>query len=116
MALPTNSVEINIGLNVNGIESPYQLDNVLLHIPHYFTVRGIRIDEGKYKEEKERTVVLSVVCKGNLDAVKKQLEDTAKHLEQECIAFKYEGTGYIAFNPEFKGEKVEFNNEYFINY
>ncbi len=109
-------VVVNIGLNI-GVEEPkQQLSRTLISLLGYYALDKVRTDEeGVYKGSGERTLIACFETTSS-ESLEKVLEYLCSDLKQECIAYKLNGVGAIAFNRNYEGEKFEFNEEYFINF
>lgn len=116
-----NYLEINVGLNVGSIEPSNQSYNTIEELSKMFNfgVHDFRIDTGEWwtKEEGEvveRTLVVGVDG-GKLTSLSISLilTNIAIILNQDAIAFRLNGEGYMVYNPKFEGVKVEFKEEFF---
>lgn len=105
---------INIGLENN----PF--DDVELQIIIKSTLLGyIRakvVDNGEYKGEPERTLVIRGWTKANY----KQFDALINYLNvgctQECIPYRFDGIENLKYNPDYVGEKLVFDSKYFLEY
>jgi hypothetical protein len=115
-----NTITINIGLNINNIE-PKEQEEITTHNLinlFYLAMYNTRIIEGgEWQGIKERTVI-SCFDIGDLKpfAIKLLLSWLCTELNQDAIAFKLNGEGYMAFNPLYTGEQFEFSEEMFQNF
>jgi hypothetical protein len=50
----------------------------------------------------------------DLSFITKYAEDIAFTFGQDCVALDYMGSGMLVYQAGFKGERVDFNREYFI--
>lgn len=105
-----NTIKLNIGLENN----PYEFADVLTFVNELATLNSFRQESGEYNGEPERTFVASLYSKHTEERILKQIELLTIAFTQDCIAVKINDVGYLVYNPEYKGEKFEFNNEYFI--
>ncbi len=114
------TIIVNVGLNVKDTEPQYQLDNTILTLISCFDLIDVRVrKDGEYLENSERTVVAKLRTKKDLSLVSVQelLSNVAENLEQECIAFQYEGAeGMLAYSTSFEGERMLFDEKYFKDF
>ena len=101
---------LNIGLKIQGIYSPENEQKFLSYIPN---VLRSRVDLGQYVGESEPTLIVEVEVQGALLGL--LVAALVIDCEQECIAVKYEDKGKLLYSLDFKGEKFEYNEQYFIN-
>lgn len=102
---------LNIGLNIGRTSSTIDCKEVLQYIKNTgANIFNYSIKEGEYCGIKEKTLILEV---SNLS--KKQIETLSQKLLQECIAVynKKTNSGELVYVPEFKGEKIKFDINYF---
>ena len=71
------------------------------------------VDLGQYVGESEPTLIVEVEVQGALLGL--LVAALVIDCEQECIAVKYEDKGKLLYSLDFKGEKFEYNEQYFIN-
>jgi hypothetical protein len=108
---------LNIGLNVGDAEADNQLNKTISAIIKYEHIHDIKVVEKKGSSDwaDERTLVVSI--KGDVSMGSHYYIDLCRllceELNQEAIAFMIRDRGYIAFNPNYKGEEYEFNINYF---
>lgn len=106
-----NTIKLNIGLENN----PYTYQKVVELIDWTYGKSKIsRQQTGEYNGEPERTAVFLTESSYNVNKILRAVEVLTEIFTQECIAVKINDVGYLVYNPEYKGEKFEFNNEYFI--
>ena len=106
-----NTVKLNIGLENN----PYTYQKVDAFINWTYGIpRVARQQTGEYNGEPERTAVFLTSSIDNVETILKTVETLTELFTQDCIAVKINDVGYLVYNPEYKGEKFEFSNEYFI--
>ena len=107
------NVTLNIGLENNPL-TEYDIIKILW-------ISGLaysksRIEIGEYLGKPERTLVIEA----KYIRTEKDMIDLVKGLclilKQECIGLMIGDVGYLVYNPEFKGERFDFNKDYFINY
>ena len=102
---------LNIGLNIGRTSSTIDCKEVLQYIKNMGTnIFDYSIKEGEYCGIKEKTLIIEV---SNLS--KKQIANISKEFLQECIAVynKKTNSGELVYVPEFKGEKIKFDINYF---
>lgn len=103
-------IVVNIGLKVGDSEPKEQLSKTLRELSR-FELTSVRVEEGTYKGNDERTVVAYLET-SFYDSLFKIM---AWELNQEAIAYKIDGEGKIAFNPRYEGEQFSFDQKYFID-
>lgn len=111
-----NQAVLNIGLNVGNEEAPNQLNKTISSIIKYEIIDNIKVVELKGSNwADERTLVVSI--EGDVSMGSHYYMDLCRllceELHQEAIAFMIGDRGYMAFNPNYKGEEYEFNINYF---
>ncbi len=111
-----NKIIVNVGLNVGKFEPKYQLDNTLSCLSSMFTINNVKVVIGEYEGQKERTLVAEVETGNNLGLFTYLLMMLAENLEQECIAFTYNGDGNVAHSPQMKGKEIVFNKDFFTDF
>jgi hypothetical protein len=112
------SFYLNIGLNVRNIEPQTQLSRTirgLLNNKELSSFHDIKVVESTYKGKRERT--LYVLLDNFLDCDILHLQTIismlAKDLQQESIAFYHPEHKELIYNPDYKGEKLVFDMQYF---
>lgn len=98
----------NIGLN-NNPKTTEEITQTLNKLVGRAPVKRSLID-GEYKGEVEPTLVLAYE---NERLTRVQLEILCEETTQEAIALKRDGKGRLVFNPNYKGRKFTFNQDYF---
>ena len=101
-------MSINIGMNNN----PMNKGELVNYIATEFDLMAYIFDWSEYNGAKEETFVGTINI-GNKDAVK-VAEGLCELLTQDCIAIEVGGVGHLVYNPNYKGERYEFDNQYFI--
>ena len=101
-------MSINIGMNNN----PMDKGALVNYIATNFNLMAYIFDWSEYNGDKEETFVGTINI-GKDDAVK-IAEGLCELLTQDYIAIEVNGVGHLVYNPSYKGERHEFNNEYFI--
>ena len=107
-----NTIKLNIGLENN----LYSFEEVHKIIPRYISYLNYtyRQQTGEYNGEPERTFVASFEHGASDKIILDIVEYLTTIFTQDCIAVKINDVGHLVYNPEYTGEKFEFNNEYFI--
>lgn len=100
------TVKLNIGLENN----PYDFDFIQWI---FGTSSTSRVQIGEYNGEPERTAVVLTKVENDFDVLE-HVAKMARLFTQECIAVKIDDVGYLVYNPNFEGEKFEFDQKYFI--
>jgi len=117
-----NQLELNIGLNNN----PLLVTEILEHIKY----SGIfidnleeksdyinyRVDLSEYKNEVEQTLIIEGYTAFKLSSCVDIIERLCSVLNQDCIAAKIDNNELLIYQIGYKGEKLKFNNKYFLNY
>ncbi len=106
------NIVVNVGLN----NSPADHFGTLQLLDKYIYSGGYWISSqrtGIYKGQPEPTTITQGETKLNQLQVHEALKYLCKVLTQNCIAYKFEGTGYIAQPDSYTG--IAFNNKYFLN-
>lgn len=111
-----NKIIANVGLNVGTNEPQYQLDNTLTCLSSMFTINNVKVVIGEYEGQKERTLVAELQTNANKEMATYLLMMLAENLQQECVAFTYNGDGYVAHSPQMKGKEVVFNKDFFTDF
>ena len=107
-----NTIKLNIGLENNKARFHSQVE---LRVWMFFNDLKIsRQQTGEYNGKPERTSVFLTSSKKSVETILKTVEILTELFTQDCIAVKINDVGYLVYNPEYTGEKFEFNNEYFI--
>lgn len=109
-----SKIIFNIGLNVGTEEPTEQLSNTLKalnNLYEYNDMTNIRVSENFGSWGKER--VLVVEFNSIMTSCIPYLERLCVTLKQDAIAFTFNGNGFIAYNPNYKGKRVKFNADYF---
>lgn len=103
-------IVFNIGLNNN----PYKVKEILARLNYLVddTYTSYKTGIGEYVGAEEPTLVVSY-DDPKVSSIK--LEILCMWLQQECIAYKLGGVGYMAFNPKYTGERYKFDEQFFIN-
>lgn len=103
-------LELNIGLENN----PYEIEGIMELVDKAFSLKGAEYNlvESTYLGEVEHTLAV----KGDTDThyIGMKAKALANLMTQDCIAFRYEGWGALAYNPDYEGERVKFDDSYFV--
>jgi hypothetical protein len=122
--MKTTLVTINIGLNNN----PFTAQEIAQNFQELYTNRGAIIETfealGEYVENPEPTLVIKISTDlASFIWWKSEVKDFTIIYTQECIPVRVEHTdvnGFqttkqdLIFNPEYSGERYEFDPKYFI--
>jgi hypothetical protein len=104
-------IQLNIGLNNN----PYSFEQCSRILNLMFLAES-RLDQSKWGEAVEPTVVSKITENWDLSDITTVVERLCVTLEQDAIAIKVNEVGYLVYNPSYVGERYSYNEEYFINY
>ena len=122
--MKTTLVTINIGLNNN----PFTAQEIAQNFQELYTNRGAIIETfealGEYVDNPEPTLVIKISTDlASFIWWKSEVKDFTIIYTQECIPVRVEHTdsdGFkttkqaLIFNPEYSGERYEFDPKYFI--
>lgn len=110
-----NKVILNIGLNVGNEEPTKQLNKTLQLISApLFKVVSVKVHENsEYNENGERCLVVYMNHSLPIEYLKAAIETVAELLQQQCIAVKFNGIGFLAYDENYKGERFDFVEKYF---
>lgn len=112
-----NVLELNIGLLRNTDKQENRVVGIYNNLKKDFGEHDYRIADGIGDWGKERTYVARVPLQSsNIELINTILEYMCIDFNQDAIAYMINGVGYMAFNPSYKGERYEFNIEYFEKY
>ena len=105
--------EMNVGLENNPLsgESIAKILNILF--PYQVVSR---IDDGKYRDNPERTLVCKIGHNYSLSELVQTVESWCMLFAQESIAISGESFDLLVWSPEYKGDTFKFNEEYFIRW
>jgi hypothetical protein len=115
-------IKFNIGLGNNPLTKFYsdgttpdnlQLDIFKLLMQYGYADSYYKICDGIYNDQKEYTYVGNLWLNEGLD-IDAVTEELCKAMTQECISYMATQSKLI-YNPNFEGERYEFNEEFFIN-
>ncbi|NDB59543.1 hypothetical protein EB001_13995 [bacterium] len=115
-------IKFNIGLGNNPLTKFYsdgttpdnlQLDIFKLLMQYGYAEPYYKICEGIYNDQKEYTYVGNLWLNKGLD-VDDVTEALCLTMNQECISYMATQSRLV-YNPNFEGERYEFNKEFFIN-
>lgn len=109
-------IEVNIGLNVNGIFNPTQEEDIVEILGGNLIRYRINISNDGYNEP---TFVGIIII--NLSDIIKFIENLCILLDQKYIAVRYRPVnsinhGLLIANPFLNGVKEKYNDDYFISF
>lgn len=115
-----NEIVLNIGLNdsygevvVNAFESTAsEFRKAFGHLPYLLTTQ-----QGEATNWDAEEVLLAKVQVGEMSRklLNNILEYMCFKLNQDAIAYTYNGVGFIAFNPNYEGRQYHFDKKFFKN-
>lgn len=115
-----NEIVLNIGLNDNNGEvvvnalgiTTLEFRRAFKGFPYLFTIlQGDVTDWGA-----EEVLVAKVnLCDYSRNVLNNILSYMCFKLNQDAIAYTYNGEGFIAFNPNYEGKQYRFNKKFFKN-
>ena len=106
---------INIGLKNNPFTAQQIIDRINNNKSPIFFISGSDIKSSQYKYEAESTLVIKLITREySHSTLLRYFEDLSSVLNQECIAVKTDGLNCLAYNKSYSGQKIDFNDKYFI--
>lgn len=106
-------IKLNIGLENNPLT---QSDiTKILWINGFYNMKS-RVHNGTYLGKPERTLVIEARYIRNEAQFIRVIEALCLMLTQDCIAAVAENIGSLVYDPNFTGEFIEFDKDYFVNY
>ena len=105
------NIVVNVGLNnspADHYETLRLLDKYVYSGSYWISSQRM----GTYREQPEPTTVTQGETKLNQLQIHEALKYLCRVLTQQCIAYKYKGTGYIAQPDGYTG--ISFNENYFL--
>lgn len=104
-------VRLNIGLNNN----PYDAVDIVALL-NFLRIDVDRADvvDGEYNGDCEPTLVVRALTHHHPIILDSMMSMLADDLTQECIAYKIGGKGVLKYSPWFKGDRYDFDEQYFI--
>lgn len=106
-------IKLNIGLENNPLTESDIIK--ILWLNGFYHMKS-RVHVGTYLGNPERTLVIEGNYLRNEAQFIRVIEALCLMLTQECIAAMADGVGALIYDPNFKGEFIWFNKDYFINY
>lgn len=109
---------LNIGLNVGLVQPDEQLELTVNEVREPFPKSEYKVVESSGDWGKENTAVFKIELDKYMSAENFPLimQYFCTVMNQDAIAYKVNGVGYMAFNVDYEGERFKFNNEYFVDY
>lgn len=104
-------VELNIGLNNN----PYSFEQCSRILDLMFRAKS-RLDISQWVENPEPTVVSRITENWEVSDILSVIERLCVTLEQDAIAIKIDGIGYLVYRPDYVGERYSYDERFFIPY
>jgi hypothetical protein len=109
-----NELKLNIGLKNN----PLLVNEILEQIKYSGIFIGNefnhRVDLGEYKKEIEQTLIIEGSTSFKLSKCADIIERLCSVFTQDCIASKIDNNEVLIYSETYKGEKMQFNNDYFL--
>lgn len=109
-------IEFNIGLKNN----PLLVNEILKHIKYssVFIDNNFlhKVDLSEYKNEVEQTLIIEGLTAFKLSKCVDIIESLCSVFNQDCIAAKIDNNELLIYQIGYKGQKLKFNNKYFLNY
>ena len=103
---------LNIGLNNNPKEVEYIVE--LLKVWFGADKFENKTVNSVYNDNTEPTLVVKVNTTTDINLSVSLIEDLCKLTTQECIAMVHSDYKLLVYNPNFKGEIMDFSEEYFV--
>jgi len=107
-----NRIKLNIGLE-NNPQSYDQIIETLQSNPDIILGSTERVD-GEYNGQPERTLVVNAKYKGPAKDFRRYIEGLNQELTQEAIGAQFNNRGSLIYDPNFTGERYQFDKQYFI--
>lgn len=104
-------VQLNIGMENN----PSGFNEVLLNVIGFGFLFSYREAIGEYDGNEEKTFVAVIRTRKHESQILEFVIFLTEKFTQECIAVKIDGKGYLVYNPSFEGDRMEFDDKYFIS-
>lgn len=112
-----NQAILNIGLNVGDTEPTNQLRLSLQAIMDFDIITNVKVVDGVGDWGNERTLVVELKNTMGEHYFKELIVVLCRMLKQDAISYKTSSNKCgLVFNDNYKGEKFEFNEKYFINF
>jgi hypothetical protein len=105
--------QVNIGMGNNTLSTEQLVDFFATH--KRFRLIAYTFQYGMFQGEAEETFVALFENSVSEGSTLVEFELICDLLEQESIALRLEGGDVLAFNPNYKGDKYKFNDDFFIN-
>lgn len=112
-----NTLELNIGLLVEHTmkEWDYELAKMYvnneIHTTHLMLTKLLK---GTYEGQEQSTLYVKTNVGHDLTILEWWVKRLCVILEQTCIAMVFNGIGYLIYHPRYKGEKYQFDEQYFV--
>jgi hypothetical protein len=112
-----NLLELNIGLLRNTDKRPNDVSYITSVIKEDFGNHDFRLVSANGNWGEEVTYVASVpLLSSSVGLIDTILRYMCVEFNQDAIAYMLNGKGKMVFNPNYMGEKFEFNINYFEKY
>lgn len=109
-----NLLELNIGLLRNTDNQPNKVEDIDKAIQELFGNHDFKLVNANGNWGSEETYVARIELKQNNDKLLNSLlKGLCRKFNQDAIAYILNGVGCMVFNHNYKGEKFEFNINYF---
>lgn len=106
-------IQVNLGLENNPIQFPSTIAD-LFYEAGFNRITKASIRKGEYLDKEERTLTFYTSSRGSNQKIRAAFRQLCQVFGQECIALKINGKGYLEYNNNYGGEKMEFDNNFFI--
>jgi hypothetical protein len=104
--------QVNIGMDNNTLTKEQLVDFFMEH--KRFRLMAYTFQDGEFQGKSEETFVAMFENSVSEGRTLVEFELICDLLDQESIALRLEGGDVLAFNPNYKGDKYKFNDEFFI--
>lgn len=109
-----NVLELNIGLLRNTDKQPNKVTDIDNNITEFFGKHDFKLVNAVGDWGSEETYVARIELNhNNPKLVTSLLKSLCRTFKQDAIAYMLNEVGYMAFNHSYKGERFEFNINYF---
>lgn len=112
-------ITINLGIDnsiANGIDYNSLLSLLDLSLGDYGSVMGATSKMSEGGDWEPEKILIAKIETNSLESVNRRLEALAVVLNEDSIAVSVLGDeGYLIFNPNYNGEKYDYNHNFFMN-
>ena len=116
-----NELKLNIGLNNNSLLVKEILENIkysgifINNLEEKSDYINYKVDLSEYKNETEQTLIIEGLTSFKLSTCVDIIERLCNVMKQECIATKIDNNELLIYSETYKGQKLQFNKDYFLS-